>query len=168
MTSARVRDVIALAALRWWSLGFLVGTLLGVLLSMAALGECSERKPGIGSTRVTVSPRGFHNPPVEAVVRVIIDEPTEDWYCPSVEVVYHGPLGDERSTSESDCAPFDEWVAENDQFAIRGGQLVRIREPRRVDMRVSRRLNTSGTHGFTVTLRQGKKVWTRDVAVVLL
>ncbi len=143
----------------------LASLLLALFLAAPAL---AGEKVGRESTRVTVSPRGMVMGPVQGSVRIVIDAPTPDWYCPSVELIHETPLGPEKSGQQSDCKPYDTWAIEHLEFAIEAGELIcRNPYPRRWDWKWEQRLD-SGPHEIEVRLTQGKLTKTFVLTINIL
>ena len=110
-------------------------------LSFAALvivpwAICATVQEAQKSTRVTLSPQ-LGIAPLTVQIRAFIDHPSEDWYCPSMEIIW---TDDTKSFRESDCPPWPE-VEEGYRWAP---------DP------VWKRLGV-GKHKILVTLKQGKQ-----------
>lgn len=106
--------------------------------------------------------------PVAATVRIVVDKPTSEWYCPSVEVEFPGRTGDAlRAFHEEDCAPWEEWVSEFDVPAIRGGKFIIARPERRWDY-TWRGTLYSGPNPITVRLQQGEVKLVVGVSIPVL
>lgn len=139
-----------------------------LLAGLALLLGAPDRPAGKDSTRVNIdSPKGMKFGPVQAHVRITIDNPTEEWYCPSVEVEYPGLYGVLRATFEEDCAPWEEWVSADDVLAIRGGKLIRERPEKRWSY-TWRGTLYAGPNPIVIRLQQGKETRTMGVQVPVL
>jgi hypothetical protein len=85
------------------------------------------------STRVTLSPV-LGMAPLTVQLRAVIDAPSEDWYCPRLEVVWQDST---RSVRESDCPAWPD-VPEGYRYSV-----------------TIRRTLGPGRHDIVVTLTQG-------------
>jgi hypothetical protein len=111
-----------------------------VALSLTALvivpwALCATFKQAQDSTRVTLSPR-LGMSPLTVQLRVSIDHPSEDWYCPALTVTWADGTESKR---ESDCPVWDE-----------------IPEHYYYSETLWKRLG-GGVHDISVNLRQGAK-----------
>jgi hypothetical protein len=87
------------------------------------------------ATLVTLSPR-LGLSPLPVTIRAVIEQPSEQWYCPSIEITWTDGT---RSSRESDCEPWEE-IGPNYHWSesfhkVLGG----------------------GLHVFEVRLKQGKR-----------
>jgi hypothetical protein len=87
------------------------------------------------ATLVTLSPR-LGLSPLPVTVRAVIEQPSEQWYCPSVEITW---TDETRSSRQSDCPAWDE-IEEGFRWS-----------------EVFRKVLGEGLHVFEVRLKQGKK-----------